>query len=112
MIKIPDVGLMRHRITVQSITRLPGPTGQLNGVWTDIGIYWGHLEPVGGHQQFVAMQVKPTVWFRVRLRTNIQITVIANRLKFQDRFLNIESVYRTDERPGYYEVTCTELKKV
>ena len=106
----PDVGLMRHRVMVQSAVRLPGGAGRMAPTWSDVATYWAHVEPVSGRQAFQAMQVKPTTWLKVRMRTNQPLTV-ANRLVFQGRNLNIESVFRVDERPGYYEMLCTELAK-
>ena len=110
MATTPDVGLMRHRVMVQQLFEAKGPTGQLLKSWVDQVAYWAHVEPLSGRQSLVAMQVKVATWYRVRMRTNIVMTVLTNRLVYQGRAMNIESVYRVDERPGYYEILCTELK--
>ena len=66
---------------------------------------------LNGRELFNALQVKNATWLKVHMRVNTPIKP-SNRILFEGqpgRALNIETVYRIDERNEWYELTATEL---
>ena len=105
-----DLGLMRHRVSrqVSSVTGR-GPLGQNIVAWSTVGTYWARVENLTGRELVNAAQLKSTVKHKITLR-------VVGPISPDDRFLfegtgrvfNVEFVYRTEERNGFYELWCSE----
>jgi head-tail adaptor len=113
--KAINPGEMRQRLTLMTLgnsTTTDG-TGQDQTTYTTVGTYYAKIEPLRGMELYNASQTKGITYFKVTMR-NVGPIKPTDQLVFEtdsNRVLNIESVYRVDERNAYYSLVCAELIK-
>lgn len=89
-------GQLRHRVTIQELAEVPNTYGEIPQLWQNAEECWASIEPLAGRELFAAQQVRPEVTHRITMRHR-QISP-KNRIMFENRVFNIESVMNKDER--------------
>jgi head-tail adaptor len=114
--RIPDLGQLRHRITLQSPTLLDqvvSPAGvppqTSDEDWTPVGTFWAYVEPQRVKRTIGFDAPRTSLWYRVVLRNPGFPVTNRHRIVYQGtRILLIDSVQRVDERSAYLELEVTE----
>lgn len=74
---LPNIGELRHRVTIRRVTKVPtGTTKSSDSVTTDT--VWGKLDVIGSGLYWDSKQIDETVTHRIYLRT------ISGRTRPQD----------------------------
>lgn len=110
-IGLPQVGKLRHRITVQRGTVTIDEYQQPQETIEDIGTYWAQVIPLSGKELVNAKQIKPTTSHQVYMRQNVPV-IATDRLLFEGRYLGIDQINRMGERNEWYSIMCTEISEV
>lgn len=107
--KFFDPGPLRQRVTLQTATEAPSPTGsgQLVPTWSNVGDFWARVDTLDGRELFYARQVIAKASSKVTMRQVATITA-KDRLIYDGRTLNISSVVKVDNRNEWYQLICTE----
>ena len=81
-----NAGRLRHRITLQALTRTTDDFGGVSEVWTDAATLWASVEPLKGDEYFSATSTKAmpqavaSVDARMWIRPRIGINPALNRV--------------------------------
>lgn len=100
-------GRLRHRVTIEQVSEDVDSAGGPIKEWTSINTVWANVRPVRGREFSGAAQVTAEVTHRVFMRYLANLTS-ADRLVFEGRVFDIESVINIDERNVELEILCTE----
>ena len=103
-------GALRHRITVQSNTDAYDDYGDLSNSWDTGSEIWGSVNPISGKEEDLGSELVGVVthFIKVRYRASISVSV-ANRIVFDSRVFQIESVRNWQERNVFLELLCKEV---
>lgn len=102
------VGILRHRITLQSPTAVADGMGGHTVTWTTVDTVWAAIWPVSAKEQLRADQPAMTVTHRIRLRHR---TVGADwRVKYGTRYFAIVSLINVDEANRTLDLLCQEVQ--
>ena len=96
------IGKLRHRLTIQSETKLADDGGGYTLGWADVVTVWGAIKPLSGGEQLRAMQLQDKVSHRIRIRHRSGVTP-KQRLLFGSRAFQIRAVLNPDERNRWLE---------
>lgn len=100
-------GRLRHRVTIQALTRTPDTGGGYTETWSDTATVWAAVEPLAGTERLRAMQVSPTLSHRIRMRYRADVSS-AQRLVYNGRAFDITSVVDVDERHRELQLLAEE----
>ncbi len=101
-------GELRHKIEIQTATNTVDNFMGVTDTWATTYTVWAAIYPLRGSELMSAMQLEGAVTFRIRIRYRSDITP-ANRIKFGDRFFDIQHVLNIDERNIYLDMMCEEI---
>lgn len=105
-----DIGKLRQRITFQSCRKVADGHGGWNAPsWDDFATVWAQVEPLSGREYYFAAQVKADLTHRVGIRYLAGLTE-EMRVKFGDRYLEIETIIDIKELHKFMEILCREEK--
>lgn len=88
---------MRHRVTLQGVTRTDDEGGGHTEAWTNTATVWAAIEPLTGVEALRGMQLSARVTHRVRMRYRAGVTAKA-RLAYDGRTFEVRSVIDPEER--------------
>lgn len=90
-------GLLRHRLTIQTITQTQNAMDEWVDSWIDWVTVWGSIEPNLGKRYFEAKQANSEVQglIRIRYRSGVLPTM---RIVYGDRIFKIISIVHPFER--------------
>jgi SPP1 family predicted phage head-tail adaptor len=99
---------LRHRITLQSKTKVKDSEGITKEKWADVMTVWAAVEPLRGREYFQAAAVNQenTVRFRIRYRAGVTPNM---RVKYGSRLFDIKSVIDIEERHVEMHLMCQEV---
>jgi SPP1 family predicted phage head-tail adaptor len=103
---------MRQTVQHQSYTVTTDAYGQEVPTWNVSGpSYPAHVKPLSGKELVVAKQIKAEISHQVTLRYCGDSDPISpkDRLVYNGRILNIETVIDVDELHYAYQCLCTEV---
>lgn len=63
-----EPGRLRHRVSLQGVTRTDDGGGGYTEAWGDLATVWAAVEPLQGSEQIRAMQTEAAATHRVRMR--------------------------------------------
>lgn len=52
-----NAGQLRHRVTIQQLTKVEDEGGGYAEVWTDVATVWAAIKPMRGNERYEAQQV-------------------------------------------------------
>ena len=100
-----NVGRLRHRVMLQQ--RQAASNDPAEDFWADTTEVWAFVQPSRGAEQQSQQQSESAADHKVTMRP-ISINARENRLVYQSRIFDIESVINIDERDKVLEVLCKE----
>lgn len=106
-----SIGEMRQRITFQSARKVKDGHGGWNlPSWDDFATVWAQVEPLSGREYYFAAQVKADLTHRVGIRYLAGLNE-EMRIKFGDRYFEIESIIDLGELHKFMEILAREKKE-
>lgn len=103
-----NAGQLRHRVTIQQLTRVEDEGGGYEENWADVATVWAAIKPLQGNERYEAQQVQSTLTHKVTIRYRVGIKP-QMRIMYQGRIFNIESVIDIDEHHRWLELLCSEV---
>jgi len=90
-------GLLRHRLTIQTVTQIQNDFDEWVESWSDWATVWGSIEPNLGKRYFEAKQANSEVegLIRIRYRSGVLPTM---RIIYGDQIFKIISIVHLFER--------------
>jgi SPP1 family predicted phage head-tail adaptor len=101
------IGDLRHKLVLESETRLPDGGGGATVGWTPVAEVWASVKPVSGEEKVMAEAITGQVSHLVVVRRRDGVTP-AMRFRMADRILAILSVLDLDERRRWLVCRCRE----
>jgi SPP1 family predicted phage head-tail adaptor len=70
-----DAGLLRHRVTIQSMTETQdGTTGAITESWSDVATTWAAIQPLSGREFIAAQEKGGEITARIVIRYRSDVT--------------------------------------
>ena len=107
MSKCGKIGAMRHRITIETPTRVSDGMGGATITWATHATAWSKVEPMSANQVFWARHLEHRVTHKITLRYVAGITSDM-RVSFESRIFHIKGIRDLEERNRFIELTCEE----
>ena len=102
-------GAKRHRCAIQRNTSTQDEFGQDQESWATIATRWGQVKPMSSKELVASNQVQSNATHEVKLRYDSSLNLTAkDRILYDGRFLNIESIINVGERNKEYVLICKE----
>lgn len=101
-------GRLRHRITVQSVGSTYDDYGDLSDSWSTLASVWASISPISGREETIASELSGVVTHSILVRYRSGITA-QNRIQFDSRVFQIESVRNWEERNIFLEILAKEV---
>lgn len=98
---------MRHRVTIQNVSRVSDGQGGYTETWPDGASVFASIEPVKAWERYQAMQTQAPVTHKVVIRYRTDVTA-ATRLQFGTRVLWVKEVINPDEDDAFLEIRAQE----
>jgi SPP1 family predicted phage head-tail adaptor len=101
-------GALRNRIDIQAITRTADGMGGFTKTYVTIASsVAAAIWPISGKESIQAGQSKMTITHRIRMRYRNNMKS-SYRIKFENRYFDIESIININERNETLELLCRE----
>tara|TARA_R100000655_G_scaffold99311_1_gene143113 strand:+ start:162 stop:482 length:321 start_codon:yes stop_codon:yes gene_type:complete len=101
-------GALRHRLIIQSVGNTLDDYGDLSNSYSNVATVWGSISPISGGEQEIADEITGVVTHRVKIRYKSGVTC-QDRISYNSRTFQIESVRNWDERNIFLELLCKEV---
>lgn len=99
-------GDLKHLVEIQRYTQTTNDYGEVISDWYTVTTRRASVSPISGKEYFASKQVNAETTHRVYMRyTDIKTS---DRLVYDGRIFNIESVMNHKERNVSLEIICTE----
>lgn len=102
------VGSLSKRVTLQSPERAPDGAGGATVTWADIATVWASIEPVSGHEPYIAQALRGKVSHKVHIRYRMGIGP-KNRLLYGARSYDILAALNDKEEGRFLLLLCEEV---
>jgi len=105
-----NIGKLRHRISLQSITETQNSYGELVQTKSTkpYATVWASVEPLSGREYMDAKQINAELSHKVIIRHNSSVTP-EDVVLFGSREFKIDSVINYEERGIYQVLMCKEI---
>lgn len=100
-------GILRHRISIEKLTRDPDGYGGHIEVWGESGSVWSFVSPVSGSGRVKMQKEGYDISHKVFVRSGTDIEA-GDRIIHRGRVLDVLVVVDLDEGRRFYEVLCLE----
>lgn len=104
-------GDLRHKITIQSPTETSDGMGGMTTTWSTFKTVRAAIWPLKGAEYIATMQTTSEISHKVRIRY-LEALTPKHRIKWGDRYFDIEAIINPDERNIYFEMMCKETTPV
>lgn len=101
------IGDLDKRVIIQAVSRTSDGAGGSTVTWTDAATTWASIEPVSGHEPYVAQALRGRVTHKVRMRHRPGVTP-ANRLLHGTRVFNVQAALDDREEGRFLLLLCEE----
>jgi SPP1 family predicted phage head-tail adaptor len=105
--KPPAIGRLRHRLTLESVSRTPDGGGGASESWSTVATVWAEVTPVGGGESVAADAVTGGVSHEIRFRYRPGVGP-SMRLRSGARVFVIAGAIDVDERRRWLKCLCLE----
>lgn len=102
-----EAGLMRHRITLQSLDDEQNELGE-PGAWSDGATLWASVSPVSGREFMMAGQEHAEVSHKITIRYNRTVRPCM-RVRLGARVFDILHIIDPQERHSEMTLMCREV---
>ncbi len=104
-----NIGLLRHRLTIQNPSRVADGRGGYTETWVSGETIWGDVQDLSARSRFFASQVVPGVTHEVRIRSRSDVKS-GTRFLWGSRYLLATTApINTDGKNVEMVVSCTEV---
>jgi len=93
----PEIGGLRHRVTIQTSSTVSDSQGGTTETWADLATVWGSLEPTKSWEKFFASRVQYVRTHTCFIRYRNDITT-EMRISFDSRTFQIKGIKDPDEK--------------
>lgn len=100
-------GDLRHRVEIVRAAVTRDASGAEVKTWPTLAHRWAQVRPLNGQEQLQAQQAQASMTHRIRIRYYEGLTV-EDRIKFDGRFFDINSIADQDERHREMLLMCSE----
>lgn len=106
---ILNPGDMRHRIILEKPTKVPDSQGGFTTTWSTQATIWAYIEPMNSRELIQAQQAQLDITTKIKIwyRSDVKAEW---RLKFGNRYFNIESIINPNESNIFLILICIERK--
>ena len=101
-------GKLNKRIELQSYTEAQDGYGEADKTWSTYYTTWAAIRPLTGREALIAQQVTAETTVEIRIRYKSSVTT-GNRIKFGERYYDINSIVNPDERNREMILMCKEM---
>lgn len=102
-----NISDLRHRITIQSFTKVADGQGGYTTTWADVKTVWAKIENVTGVEKVFAQRLDTNYDHKITIRYTTGISP-KMRIVFDSRIFQIHSVSKVDERRWFTEILAIE----
>lgn len=102
-----DPGRLRHRVVVQTPTRVRDEYGEDVEAWGTLATTWASIEPLRGEERFVQQQAQPSVTHSVVIRHRREVTA-GMRILHRGRVFQIRAIMTPGEIEEFMRLVCEE----
>ena len=102
------IGKLRHRIEIQRFVTQEDEWGNEFSGWETLAHVWAAVEPLKGEEYYAARQAVAEVSHKVTMRSPGEKITPLDRIVFEDRIFEIESVLDIEERGRELVLMCKE----
>lgn len=103
----PDIGAMRHRVTLEAAVDTPGAGGVAARSWITLGQVWAQITPGNAGIRFKEARLTMEGIFTIRMRYRDGLRA-AGRIVRDGRVFSVEGVRDVDEARRVLEFICRE----
>jgi len=104
-LRMPPLGGLRMRVTVQAEARTPNTFGEPVLSWSDVVTVWGDVQDLAGAELWRAQQVQSEATVKVTTRYLGWLTPV-HRLVTDGKTYQVESVVNPDGRKRFSVSLC------
>jgi len=101
-------GALRHRVALQSVGTTYDDYGDLSDSWSTAASVWAAIDPVSGSEKDISGELSGVVTHKIKIRYRASVSP-QNRITFDSRTFQVESVRNWQERKIYLELLCKEV---
>lgn len=104
-----NIGKLNKQVELHSLTETKNGVGEPVPSYSSYGIVWAKIEPLRGDEKESSDQVVAKVMHKITVRYNASI-VETDRIVYDSRIFEINSILDLFEKKRYLEIMCTEVK--
>ena len=103
----PSIGAMRHKIIIQQVTSTTDAGGGRSVAWSNYKTVFAHVQQLSAQVKYDTgiVEEKGLYEFTMRFLTGVSTR---NRISFDSKLFNIDSVINMDERKKYIVIRAKE----
>ncbi len=101
-------GALRHKIEIQAFIITEDELGNQTEEWAKVAEAWAAVEPVSGKEYWAAAAAQAEATIKVTMRAPGVEVGPSNRIIFDGRTLEVESVINVEERNRELVLMCRE----
>jgi SPP1 family predicted phage head-tail adaptor len=101
-------GRLRHRVDIETVGTTYDDYGDLSDSWTTLASVWASISPISGREETIASELTGVVTHSILVRYRSGISE-QNRIIFDSRVFQIESVRNWNERNIFLEILAKEV---
>lgn len=102
-------GRMRHRLSLQEVSRSADAGGGADEDWVTVAVVWGEVRPTIGHERAVEDQIQGRLSHEVLIRSRPGV-VPAMRFTEGERVYEIIAVIEAEGKKKLLKCLCEERK--
>ena len=106
-VTIERIGALRHRITVQVVSRAGDGQGGITESWDEHAVLWAKITPVSRNERMFMQQLEYQRSHKILIRYRDDLTTDM-RISFNNRIFHIKAFINVDERKAYTQIDVEE----
>lgn len=100
-------GSLSKRVSIQQADRASDGAGGSMVPWSDVATVWASIEPVNGHESYIAQALHGKISHKMRMRYRTGIAP-SMRALYGSRTFNILAALNDNEKGRYLLLFCEE----
>ena len=107
---IERIGALRHRITIQQVTRTSDGQGGFTELWNNLATtptVWAKVSPVNKSERLFMQQLEYQRTHKIIIRYRSDLTTDM-RISFSNRIFHIKAFTNVEERSVYLQIDAEE----
>ena len=101
------IGDLRHRITLETLSRVSDGQGGFTETWSTLATVWAFIKPISSRERLFAESIGYQRSHEVIIRHRTDVTQ-EMRFTYDSRVFQIKGVKRPDERKAYLILDAEE----